>query len=93
MHTLDLEEVEQENRLPFPANFDGSDLEIHADGGDVVSGEGVVGESHQQRALAHSGIADDEQFEQMVVILASVVVRPAQRHPPPHPNPPFKERL
>ncbi len=46
--------------------LDGSDLEVDADGGDVGFGVGVVGEPQQQAGLAHAGVADQEQLEQVV---------------------------
>ena len=61
---------------PLSVDLDGPDLEVHADGGDVVPREGVVGEADEEGALADAGVADDEQLEQVVVVL----VRTAQRH-------------
>ncbi len=47
-----------------------ADLEVDADRRDVVAGEGVVGEADEEGALAHAGVADDEQLEEVVVVLA-----------------------
>ena len=47
-----------------------SDLEVDADGGDVVAGERVVGESDQQRAFADARVADDEKLEHVVVVFS-----------------------
>ena len=49
-------------------NVNGPNLEVDPDGGDVIAGEGVVGESDEQGALAHAGVADDEQLEEVVVV-------------------------
>merc|ERR1719458_1536870 len=54
---------------PIAPDVDGPDFEVDANGGDVVSREGVVGEAHEERALAHAGVADDEQLEEVVVVL------------------------
>ena len=61
---------------PISADVDRPDFEVDADGGDVVPGEGVVREAHQKRAFAHTGVADDEEFEEVVVVLPGC--RPAE---------------
>ena len=63
---------------PFAVNGHRADFKVHSDGGDVVAAKRVIGESDQQRTLANSGIADDEQLEQVVVVL--VGRRRPQRH-------------
>lgn len=45
----------------------GLTYEVDADRGDVGLGVGVVGESKQQARLAHTGITDEEQLEEVVV--------------------------
>lgn len=55
---------------PFASDIQGSDLEVDADGGDVVASERVVGEPDQQRALANAGVTDDEKLEHIVVVFS-----------------------
>ena len=49
--------------------FNGSDLEVHTNGGDVVLGVGVVGETQQQARLSDTGIADQQQLKQVIVFV------------------------
>ena len=57
----------------LPTDVDSSDLEVDADGCDIVPGEGVVGKSDEQGALSNPRVADDQQFEEMVVVSVSVM--------------------
>ncbi len=50
----------------LPVQLDGADLEVDADGGDVGLGVGVVGEAEEEAGLAHAGVADQEELEQIV---------------------------
>ena len=62
-HNLEL------NRLSL--ELDGTNLEVDADGGDVGLGVRVVCESEEETRLADTGVTDEEEFEE-VVVLASV---------------------
>lgn len=42
--------------------FDGPDLEVDADGGDVGFGVGVVCETEEEAGFADAGIADEEEL-------------------------------
>ena len=53
----------------LPVQFDGSDFEVDADGGNEGGVEGVLGEPEQDAGLSHPWIADQQQFEQIVVRL------------------------
>ena len=44
------------------------EFEVDADGGEVALCEFVVGESMEQGGFAHGGVADDDDFEQVVVL-------------------------
>lgn len=52
----------------FAIHFNSSDFEIDANGCNVVAGKCIVGKSDQERAFSHSGIADDQELEKMIVI-------------------------
>ena len=69
---MKLKNIKKSKELGSPLSFDiqSSDLEVDADGGDVVPREGVVGKPDEKRALADTGIPDDEEFEQVVVVFA-----------------------
>lgn len=45
-----------------------ADLEINADRRDVALGIGIVGETEEQAGLADTGVADEEQLEEVVVL-------------------------
>eukprot|EP00612_Vaucheria_litorea_P004569 CAMPEP_0171462820 /NCGR_PEP_ID=MMETSP0945-20130129/6706_1 /TAXON_ID=109269 /ORGANISM="Vaucheria litorea, Strain CCMP2940" /LENGTH=192 /DNA_ID=CAMNT_0011989425 /DNA_START=166 /DNA_END=745 /DNA_ORIENTATION=+ len=49
-------------------NFNGSEAKIDADGADVTLCEGVVGESQEEAAFPDARIADQNEFEEVVVI-------------------------
>lgn len=46
--------------------LDGADLEIDPNGGNVRLGVCVVGETEQETGLAHAGVSNQEQLEQVV---------------------------
>ena len=46
--------------------LDGSDLEVHADGGNVTLRVRVVRESQEEARLSNAGITDQKQFEQII---------------------------
>ena len=54
--------------LPLAVDVECSDFEVDSDGRHVVWQEGVVGETDEERALSHSGVADDEQLEHVLAI-------------------------
>ena len=45
-----------------------ADLEINADRRDVALGIGIVGETEEQAGLADTGVTDEEQLEEVVVL-------------------------
>jgi len=47
--------------------LDGADFKVHADGGDVALGVGVIGKSEQQTRLSNTRISDKEELEEIVV--------------------------
>ena len=56
-------------RIPYlqldslSVQIDGSDLEIDPDGGDEGGRKGVFGESQETAGFAHTGVADQEEFD------------------------------
>lgn len=46
---------------------------VNANGGNVRLGVGVVRESQQQAGLAHAGVADQQQFEQVVTGMGNYI--------------------
>ena len=54
--------------LPLAVDVECSDFEVDSDGRHVVWQEGVVGETDEERALSHSGVADNEQLEHVLAI-------------------------
>jgi hypothetical protein len=44
----------------FSVELDGSDLEVHTDGGNVTLSVRVVRESQEEARLSNAGIADQE---------------------------------
>ena len=47
--------------------------EVDADGGEVVFGEFVVGELGEDRSFADSRAADEDEFDEVIVVLNHVV--------------------
>jgi len=62
--------------VPADGRLLAATYEVDADGGDVGLGVGVVGEPQQQARLADTGVADEQQLEEVVVsgILSAAVV-------------------
>jgi hypothetical protein len=56
--------------LPVSIDLYRPDFKVDANGRDVVARERVVGEPHEERALPDARVADDEQLEEVVVVLA-----------------------
>ena len=53
------------------------DLEIDADGRDKGWSEGVVGVAEQERRLADTAVADNQQLEHVVEVLVRLVLLPS----------------
>ena len=47
--------------------------EVDADGGEVVFGEFIVGELGEDRSFADSRAADEDEFDEVIVVLNHVV--------------------
>jgi len=50
--------------------LDGADFEINTDCGDVRLSVSVVGESEKQTGLSDTGVSDEEEFEEVIAVVA-----------------------
>lgn len=53
----------------FAIQFNGSNLEIDADGADVAFRIGIVGESQQKAGFANAGVTNQQKLEQIVAAM------------------------
>jgi len=51
----------------------GADFEVNANGGDVALSVGIVGETEQEAGLANTGVADQQQLEEVIVVSAHIL--------------------
>jgi len=56
----------QKHRIDKVTKIRRETYEIYADGGNVTLSVGIIGETKQETRLSNSGIADQQQLEQIV---------------------------
>lgn len=71
----------------FVINLDRLEAEVHPDRRQVVLGELVLDEAHQDGGLAHTRVADDHCLVEVVELLDHYIIVKPSGHPSKHPHP------